>query len=100
MSRDFMDLVTQTINASHQYPDGLALFTGSLFAPIQDRGASGKGFFHRPGDRVSITSEHLGCLQNRVTWSHLAPPWTFGLTELMNNLARRGLLDQMSMRNR
>ena len=93
ISRDVTDLVDQTINASHQYPDGLALFTGTLFAPIQDRDAPGKGFTHHAGDLVSIRSSHLGCLQNRVTFSHLAPPWNFGLAALMRNLAARGLLE-------
>jgi len=92
ISRDVTDLVAQTINPSHQYPDGLALFTGTLFAPIQDRDAPGKGFTHHAGDRVTIRSSHLGCLQNRVTFSHLAPPWHFGLGALMKNLAARGLL--------
>jgi len=92
ISRDVTDLVAQTINDSHQYPDGLALFTGTLFAPIQDRDDPGKGFTHHPGDRVKISSGHLGCLQNRVTYSHEAPPWTFGLSALMENLVARGML--------
>jgi fumarylacetoacetate (FAA) hydrolase family protein len=92
ISRDVCELVTQTINESHQYPDGLALFTGTLFTPSEDRDEPGKGFTHHLGDRVSIRSSHLGCLENRVTHSHLAPPWTFGLSSLMGNLHRRGLL--------
>ena len=92
ISRDIADLVEQTINPSHQYPDGLALFTGTLFAPTKDRGSPGMGFTHRPGDRVTIRSSHLGGLENAVAFSHQAPPWTFGLAALMENLARRGLL--------
>jgi fumarylacetoacetate (FAA) hydrolase family protein len=92
ISRDICDLVSQTINESHQYPDGLALFTGTLFTPSEDRDEPGKGFTHHLGDRVRIRSSHLGCLENRVTHSHLAPPWTFGLSQLMRNLHRRGLL--------
>jgi len=94
ISRDVTELVAQTINESHQYPDGLALFTGSLFAPTQDRGAHGKGFTHRLGDLVQIRSKELGCLSNRVTFSKKAPPWRFGLAALLNNLAQRGLLDE------
>lgn len=92
ISRDVCDLVAQTINESHQYPDGLALFTGTLFAPSKDRDAPGMGFTHHIGDRVRIRSSHLGCLENHVTHSHLAPPWSFGLSDLMNNLQSRGLL--------
>ncbi len=92
ISRDVLDLVAQTINENHQYPDGLALFTGTLFAPTQDRGGDGKGFSHKLGDIVSISSEKLGRLQNRVTYTHQAPPWEFGITALMKNLSHRGLL--------
>jgi fumarylacetoacetate (FAA) hydrolase family protein len=31
-------------------------------------------------------------LENRVTTSKAAPPWTFGIGALMSNLAKRGLL--------
>ena len=31
----------------HQYPDGFALFLGTMFAPVQDRDAPGKGFTHK-----------------------------------------------------
>ncbi len=33
ISRDPQDLVGQTLNANHQYPDGFVLFLGTLFAP-------------------------------------------------------------------
>lgn len=92
ISRDILDLVSQTINEHHQYPDGLALFTGTMFAPTQDRGGEGKGFTHKPGDIVTISSEKLGKLQNQVTFTHKAPPWEFGITALMKNLSQRGLL--------
>ncbi|HMN60787.1 MAG TPA: fumarylacetoacetate hydrolase family protein [Anaerolinea sp.] len=92
ISRDVLELVAQTINAHHQYPDGLALFTGTLFAPTQDRGGAGMGFSHHLGDLVRIQTDALGALQNRVTHTHLAPPWEFGVTALMKNLNRRGLL--------
>lgn len=92
ISRDILDLVGQTINEHHQYPDGLALFTGTLFAPTQDREGDGMGFTHKIGDVVTIASEKLGALQNTVVLCHDAPPWKFGMTALMRNLSERGLL--------
>jgi fumarylacetoacetate (FAA) hydrolase family protein len=92
ISRDVTELVAQTIHASHQYPDGIALFTGTLFAPTADRDAEGQGFTHHLGDLVRISSPKFGTLQNRVQHCHTIPPWRFGLTALMHNLARRGLL--------
>lgn len=92
ISRDPLDLVQQTLNRCHQYPDGLVLFLGTLFAPTQDRDQPGGGFTHKAGDRVSISSPQLGLLRNRVTTSDQAPPWTFGLRELIANLAGRDLL--------
>src|SRR3546814_3854287 len=35
ISRDVEDLVAQAVNADHQYPDGLVLFLGTMFAPLQ-----------------------------------------------------------------
>ncbi|MBE2262627.1 MAG: fumarylacetoacetate hydrolase family protein [Burkholderiaceae bacterium] len=92
ISRDVLDLVAQTMGAHHQYPDGIALFTGTLFAPTQDRDGPGQGFTHHLGDVVQISSPQLGTLTNRVTLSTLAPPWQFGLSALMTNLAARRLL--------
>lgn len=92
ISRDPLDLVGQTIGRNHQYPDGFVLFMGTLFAPIDDRDAPGKGFTHKRGDIVTIASPRLGTLTNKVVASHEAPPWTFGISDLMRNLARRGLL--------
>ncbi len=94
ISRDVLDLVSQTISPNHQYPDGLALFTGTLFAPTKDRDEAGNGFTHKQGDIVTIASDKLGSLQNRVTRSNLAPPWEFGITALMQNLAQRNLLNK------
>lgn len=92
ISRDVLDLVGQTISENHQYPDGLALFTGTLFAPTQDRDGDGMGFTHKIGDVVTIASEKLGALQNTVVLCHDAPPWKFGISALMRNLAQRQLL--------
>jgi fumarylacetoacetate (FAA) hydrolase family protein len=91
ISRDPLDLVAQTLNENHQYPDGLMLFLGTLFAPTQDRDAPGEGFTHKLGDRVLIRSAKLGGLVNRVTTADAAPPWTFGVRALMRSLAARSL---------
>ena len=92
ISRDPKDLVEQTLNANHQYPDGFLLFLGTLFAPTEDRDHAGSGFTHKLGDRVSISSPLLGSLHNQVTHSSDAAPWTFGVGALLRNLASRGLL--------
>lgn len=92
ISRDPLDLAAQTFGSSHQYPDGAMLFTGTMFAPIQDRGAPGMGFTHKPGDVVTIRSPQLGGLVNRVDFCDRLPPWQFGTGALMRNLAQRGLL--------
>lgn len=93
ISRDVIDLVGQTINEHHQYPDGLALFTGTMFAPVKDRNGDGNGFTHKKGDIVNISSNKLGKLQNIVVFTDDAPKWKFGISALMKNLAARGLLD-------
>ena len=91
ISRDPEELVRQTLSA-HQYPDGFALYLGTMFAPIDDRDAPGKGFTHKIDDRVRVSSEKLGVLENIVATCDQAPPWRFGVLELMRNLAGRGLL--------
>jgi fumarylacetoacetate (FAA) hydrolase family protein len=93
ISRDPLDLVSQTSGAHHQYPDGFMLFLGTMFSPIKDRGAPGAGFTHKLGDRVSISSPSLGMLVNHVRLSTTAAPWTFGVRALYRNLAQRGLLN-------
>ncbi|MDX3975817.1 fumarylacetoacetate hydrolase family protein [Shinella sp.] len=92
ISRDPLDLVSQTIGRHHQYPDGFMLFMGTLFAPVEDRDAPGQGFTHKTGDRVTISNAELGALANTVRLSTECPPWTFGITALMRNLSSRGLL--------
>ena len=93
ISRDPLDLVAQTSGAHHQYPDGFMLFLGTMFSPIQDRGAAGAGFTHHLGDRVTISSPALGSLVNHVHRSDQIAPWTFGVRALYKNLAARGLLN-------
>jgi len=92
ISRDPADLVKQMIGTHHQYPDGAVLFLGTLFAPIEDRDQPGQGFTHKVGDIVTVAAPELGSLRNRMLLSTEAPPWVFGASHLMRNLARRGLL--------
>jgi fumarylacetoacetate (FAA) hydrolase family protein len=92
ISRAPSDIVGQAINAHHQYPDGLVVFCGTMFAPIDDRGAKGKGFTHHHGDVVEISTPLLGMLTNRVMATDVAEPWVFGIADLMRNLAQRNLI--------
>jgi fumarylacetoacetate (FAA) hydrolase family protein len=92
ISRDPEELVRQTMNAHHDYPDGLMLFLGTMFAPTKDRDAPGRGFTHRVGDLVEISMPALGRLVNRINHTDRVPPWTFGIADLMRNLSARGLL--------
>ena len=92
ISRDLADLAAQAISRYHQYPDGMILFIGTMFAPVDDRGAPGSGFTHKMGDVVSIGAPELGTLVNEVVACDEAEPWSFGTGALMANLARRGLL--------
>jgi fumarylacetoacetate (FAA) hydrolase family protein len=92
ISRDPLDLVSHAIGPNHQYPDGLVLFLGTMFAPTKDRFGPGQGFTHAVGDIVTIATPKLGALVNRVNHSDKIRPWSFGAGALMANLARRGLL--------
>jgi len=92
ISRDPLDIASHAIGSNHQYPDGLMLFLGTMFAPTKDRFGLGQGFTHAIGDIVTVSTPALGALVNRVNHSDKAPPWTFGASALMTNLARRGLL--------
>jgi fumarylacetoacetate (FAA) hydrolase family protein len=92
ISRDPADLVAQTRGQHHQYPDGLMLYLGTMFAPVQDRDGPGQGFTHHLGDVVTVSAPALGALVNTVRLATEAPEWTFGTAALMRNLAGRGLL--------
>ncbi|MGY4161830.1 fumarylacetoacetate (FAA) hydrolase family protein [Bradyrhizobium sp. USDA 4461] len=92
ISRDPTDLVAQTIGPVHQYPDGFALFLGTMFAPVKDRDAKGEGFTHKRDDIVTIAAPQLGKLVNRMRSSDQCEPWTFGVGALMKNLAQRKVL--------
>jgi fumarylacetoacetate (FAA) hydrolase family protein len=97
ISRDPLDLVSQTINDNHQYPDGFVLFLGTMFAPTQDRTAkhapstaanasTSEGFTHHVGDQVRISTALLGTLINRVQTCDQIPAWTYGVRALMNDI--------------
>ena len=94
ISRDPEELVRQCLS-EHHYPDGFVLFCGTLFAPTQDRDTPGAGFTHKVGDKVTIRSERIGTLTNKVTTSRDAPAWTTGIGEFVRNLAERGLIDRI-----
>ena len=89
ISRDPTDLVAQTIGPEHQYPDGFALFLGTMFAPVKDRDTPGQGFTHKRDDIVTIAAPQLGRLVNRMRSSGECEPWTFGVGALMKSLAQR-----------
>jgi fumarylacetoacetate (FAA) hydrolase family protein len=94
ISRPFEELVAATFGKHHQYPDGFALFTGTLFAPTQDRDEPGQGFTHHLGDVVTIRSSHLGALVNRVGRAEELPEWSFGLRQLFGYLHDQRLLQE------
>jgi fumarylacetoacetate (FAA) hydrolase family protein len=97
ISRDPADLVAETLNRSHQYPDGVVLFLGTMFVPTKERAKDdeqgGGGFTHKEGDLVVIRTRQLGTLVNRVGRSDRAPEWTLGTRALMENLLARGLIE-------
>lgn len=99
ISRSPQDLAAQVIGAHHQYPDGLVLYLGTLFAPVQDRDQPGLGFSHKVGDTVTISEPRLGALINQVRRCHDIAPWDFGIDDLYRNLARRSLLASSSRAN-
>ncbi len=92
ISRDPLELVDHAMGRHHQYPDGMMLFLGTMFAPTIDRFAPGQGFTHVVGDIVTVSTPTLGALVNRVNHTDRIAPWTFGAVALMTSLSRRGLL--------
>jgi fumarylacetoacetate (FAA) hydrolase family protein len=92
ISRDPAELAAQMLNAHHAFPDGAVLFCGTMFAPVDDRDAAGKGFTHKTGDIVTIAAPGLGRLVNRMRPSDECERWRFGTGALMRNLARRRVL--------
>ena len=92
ISRDPADLVAQLIGVHHAYPDGAALYLGTMFAPVQDRDAPGLGFTHKVGDVTTVAADKLGALVNRMRHAQDCARWEFGAAALMRYLAARGAL--------
>lgn len=92
ISRSPEELVAAATGPHHQYPDGLVLYLGTMFVPSKDRGEKGKGFTHKVGDIVTISSEKFGALVNRVRLSPDCPHWTYGASHLMRDLAKADLI--------
>lgn len=92
ISRTPESLVAATIGSHHQYPDGLVLYLGTMFAPVKDRDGVGKGFTHKLGDVVAISTPALGTLSNSVNLSTKCLPWTYGASHLLRDLAKADLL--------
>lgn len=87
LSRPFERLIEATCGRHHQYPDGFVLFTGTLFAPTDDRDAPGYGFTHHLGDIVTISSSELGSLVDIVGRTEELRPWSYGLGALLADTA-------------
>lgn len=92
ISRSPEELVAAAMGPHHQYPDGIALYLGTMFVPSKDRGEKGKGFTHKVGDMVTISSDKFGALVNRVQLSPDCPHWTYGASHLMRDLAGAQLI--------
>jgi len=92
ISRSPEELVAAAMGPHHQYPDGMALYLGTMFVPSKDRGEKGKGFTHRTGDMVTISTDEIGTLTNRVRLSTECAPWTYGASHLMRDLAKARLV--------
>ena len=92
ISRSSASLVSAAMGRHHQYPDGMVLYLGTMFAPVQDRDGAGQGFTHKIGDVVSIHTPTLGTLTNFVALSTECPPWTEGTSHLMRALSGAGLI--------
>lgn len=92
ISRSPEELVAAALGRHHQYPDGIALYLGTMFVPATDRVAAGGGFTHKIGDMVTISTAKLGSLVNRVSLSTDCPPWSYGASHLMRDLASASLI--------
>jgi fumarylacetoacetate (FAA) hydrolase family protein len=86
ISRSPESLAESTIGDHHQYPDGLVLFLGTMFAPTDDRDTAGEGFSHKIGDRVEISTPFLGHLVNWVNHTNGIPKWEYGTSQLIQYL--------------
>lgn len=92
ISRSPENLVAQVIGENHQYPDGFVLFLGTMFAPSEDRNKEGEGFTHEIGDKVKISSKHLGILINWVNTCDQLPKWNYGISSFIEYCIKRKVL--------
>lgn len=92
ISRSPENLVAQVIGENHQYPDGFVLFLGTMFAPSEDRNKEGEGFTHEIGDKVKISSKHLGILINWVNTCNQLPKWNYGISSFIEYCIKRKVL--------
>lgn len=79
LSRPVTDIVAQASGPIHDYPDGLALFLGTVFAPTVPRGPEGRAFSHHEHDVVTVRHEMIGTLLNRFRSATRLPPWDSGV---------------------
>ena len=91
LTRGFKALVRALFD-QHDYPDGVFAFTRSPIAPTWDRDVIGGGFTHHIDDQVQIELPCVGVLTHTVKTCDQLDAWSFGITDLMHNLATRGLL--------
>lgn len=96
ISRNAEDIINQVCNRSHQYPDGIIMMLGTMFAPTEDRGQPGMGFTHKIGDRVEISTPRLGKLVNWVNHCDQIPQWRYGITELIHFVVNAKLVSTRS----
>jgi len=89
ISRSPQQLTNDIINRNHQYPDGMMLYLGTMFAPTEDRASERSGFTHKVGDRVEISTPKLGTLVNWVNYCDDIPEWSYGVHELIHYLRQK-----------
>lgn len=94
LSRPVAELVGQAAGPLHDYPDGFALFLGTVFAPTADRDGNGLPFSHHPHDVVAIRHPAIGVLLNRFRLATELPAWNDGIRALCRGLVDRGRADE------
>lgn len=92
LSRPVDELVAQAAGPLHKYPDGFALFLGTVFAPTVDRDGDGLPFSHHAGDLVAIRHPLIGSLVNRFELATELTLAESGIRGLYASLSTRGLI--------
>ena len=73
ISRSPEELVAAAMGPHHQYPDGVALYLGTMFVPSKDRGEKGKGFTHKSRrHRHHLVGEIRRARQSRAAFARLS----------------------------